>query len=818
MIRPVLSRPVAAAVLLFTLVHSHVAFAAWPHNPAVNLPICAVASYQNYPVIASDGAGGAIIAWEDQRGSDYDIYAQHVLVSGIPDPAWPVNGRALCTAINEQSSPVIVSDGSGGAIVAWQDYRSGTNYDIYAQHVLATGFVDPAWPLNGRALCQAANNQNFPKLAPDGAGGAVACWDDYRAGPNGDIYAQRVSAGGAAMWTVDGVAICTQATAQANSAIVSDGVGGAIIAWNDQRAGNYDIYAQHVFPTGGIDYYWPTDGLAICTQPNNQTNPTLVSDGAGGAIIAWSDLRSGTSSDIYAQHVELYGLVDSTWPADGRALCTFAGNQYVGASVSDGAGGIIVIWTDYRSGTADIFAGHIPATGIVDPAWPANGLSLCSATGLQTNPQAAPDGAGGALVTWNDQRSGAGYDIYVNHAPASGATDPAYPTDGLAVSTAANNQIFPMICSDGAGGAIVTWQDQRTGYSDIYAQRAARFGYLGTPEAEIVSVMDVPNDQGGKVKVSFNASYLDLNNDPNLYDYEVWRSVPGSQAMAALKAGARRLSSFAERPSGDPRAYLVGPDAAQAYWELISYVYPSHYVSGYAYVAPTTGDSTGAYNPKTAFMIVGRNSYGSMYWLSQPASGYSVDNIPPLPPAPFTGQYNAGIATLHWNPNVEPDLAGYRLYRGTTSGFTPGPGNLVVAKADTGYADPAASTYWYKLSAIDIHGNESGYTTLLPAGALDAPEGALPRELALERPAPNPSPGAVTLHYALPREARMSLSIYDAAGRRVRELIAGMRPAGSATVTWDLRDESGHMAGAGLYFARLEAQGRKLDRRFAVIH
>jgi len=50
------------------------------------------------------------------------------------DPAWPADGRALCTAANDQLSPAIVLDGSGGAIVTWQDSR-GTSPDIYAQRV-----------------------------------------------------------------------------------------------------------------------------------------------------------------------------------------------------------------------------------------------------------------------------------------------------------------------------------------------------------------------------------------------------------------------------------------------------------------------------------------------------------------------------------------------------------------------------------------------------------------------------------------------------------------------------------------------------------
>ena len=44
-------------------------------------------------------------------------------------------------------------------------------------------------------------------------------------------------------------------------------------------------------------------------------------------------------------------------------------------------------------------------------------------------------------------------------------------------------------------------------------------------------------------------------------------------------------------------------------------------------------------------------------WFSAPDSGYSVDNLPPAVPAPFTGQYVAGTASLHWNRNLEADLA-----------------------------------------------------------------------------------------------------------------------------------------------------------------
>lgn len=65
---------------------------------------------------------------------------------------WQVDGGPVCTAANVQTNPKIVSDGAWGAIIAWQDLRGGVAYDIYAQHILASGAADPAWPANGRAL------------------------------------------------------------------------------------------------------------------------------------------------------------------------------------------------------------------------------------------------------------------------------------------------------------------------------------------------------------------------------------------------------------------------------------------------------------------------------------------------------------------------------------------------------------------------------------------------------------------------------------------------------------------------------------------
>ena len=241
-----------------------------------------------------------IIAWHDNRsGTNFDIYAQRVDSSG--SALWTADGVPLCTAVSNQLFSAVISDGAGGAIVTWLDFRSGTNFDIYAQRVNGSG--NALWSVAGVPICTAANNQHDQRIVSDGAGGGIITWFDVRSGTDSDIYAQRVNGSGGALWAVDGVPVCTAANNQLTPTIVSDGAGGAVIAWYDYRSGtDYDIYARRVDNSGSA--LWTADGVPISTTANNQSYPTIVSDGAGGAIITWHDNRGGTDSDIYAQQVD----------------------------------------------------------------------------------------------------------------------------------------------------------------------------------------------------------------------------------------------------------------------------------------------------------------------------------------------------------------------------------------------------------------------------------------------------------------------------------------------------------------------------------
>ena len=93
-------------------------------------------------------------------------------------------------------------------------------------------------------------------------------------------------------------------------------------------------------------------------------------------------------------------------------------------------------------------------------------------------------------------------------------------------------------------------------------------------------------------------------------------------------------------------------------------------------------------------------------------------------------------------------------------------------------------------------------------------EGLAALEFALAQNRPNPFTNDTQIRFSVPSGgARVTLAIYDVAGRRVRELLSAKVTGGVHTVTWDGADDSGLKTGAGVYFYRLESTERKLTKK-----
>ena len=78
-----------------------------------------------------------------------------------------------------------------------------------------------------------------------------------------------------------------------------------------------------------------------------------------------------------------------------------------------------------------------------------------------------------------------------------------------------------------------------------------------------------------------------------------------------------------------------------------------------------------------------------------------------------------------------------------------------------------------------------------------------PRGVVFFGAVPNPFNPMTSLRFSLPRDGYVDLKIYDVAGRLVRTLASGSRPAGANDVRWNGTDDTNHAVASGTYFARL---------------
>ncbi len=220
--------------------------------------------------------------------------------------------------------------------------------------------------------------------------------------------------------------------------------------------------------------------------------------------------------------------------------------------------------------------------------------------------------------------------------------------------------------------------------------------------AQMISVLDVSNDQGGHVIVRWLPSLLDVTGNNLLSGYRIWRRAGLNTATAASSRGAQRLGA-----------------EDGWFWEPVGEV-PAARLSGYALTVSTPQDSLASGPGWTACFVQTLTRDPAVFYVSNVDSGFSVDNLSPPVPLPFAANYSLYSVALHWTPSRAADFREFRLHRGPLGNFVPGPSNLVIATRDTGYVDASGGAYYYKLVAVDVHGNTSRVATVSPTNPVAA--------------------------------------------------------------------------------------------------
>jgi hypothetical protein len=289
----------------------------------------------------------------------------------------------------------------------------------------------------------------------------------------------------------------------------------------------------------------------------------------------------------------------------------------------------------------------------------------------------------------------------------------------------------------------------------------------------ILNVTDIPADQGGWVRLTFRASCLDdaFGSFP-IVSYGVWRRIPASGT-----------------------------------WELVSSV-PALQQTEYVAAVPTISNAA-----SNDFQVTSHTTTPSIWFSSEIASGQSVDNLAPATPTQLTAAYTGSQTDLQWAVNSERDLSSYRVYRGSSAGFVPSAGNRIGSPGSNAFSDVGPAGSYYKVSAVDVNGNESGFALITPMQTTDAGD-PVPAVLSLAGAQPNPARGpGLRVTFTLPSPAPARLQLIDVTGRRL--LARDVGEVGVGRHSLDLAP--GRRLEPGLYWLRLEQGGREVRARVAVV-
>ena len=323
--------------------------------------------------------------------------------AGSAHAAWshdPISSGLQITP-NVRSQVIVpdgpVADGSGGVFVPFMQINSIGGNDIIVQRLTATGAPAIGWPAGGVTLVSLSSSRNTARAVLDGSGGVIVCWIDHRSGTRDEIYAQRLNALGVPQWTSNGILASSLGTAsKPQYSVCTDAAGGAFVAWRyDLSVADNDIFGTHVSSAGLATVF------SVYTPTLIQTNPQICPDGAGGAYIAFEDNTSGAGVDVKMGHVNAANtLTFGPITMDGNAV----GDQTQPTLLYDGASGVYIAWRDARfgPGETDIYVGHYDITGAPHIGFASDGYPTHLAADSKFTPAIALDATGGVYIFWNE--------------------------------------------------------------------------------------------------------------------------------------------------------------------------------------------------------------------------------------------------------------------------------------------------------------------------------------------------------------------------------------------------------------------------------
>jgi hypothetical protein len=332
------------------------------------------------------------------------------------------------------------------------------------------------------------------------ASGALVGWLEAGKDGTTRLRAQHLGPDGSRLWGAGGLPVVMDASGQSDARMRADGADGAFFVWADSRHGDdLAIYAMRLANDGSPAPGWPAAGRLVRTSAALPQSPFIAPDGAGGLLVLWHELETlaDLSHGLQPRLVRLLGdgSLAPGWPAAGvRLVVRDDAPLYVSDVGLDGVGGVYAAMTAVGPSGGRVFVQRLLTDGTRPAGWPAAGLEACASTGSQGEPKLAADG-GVVTAVWRDERDGEfEADIYAARFLADGSRPGGWPAAGLAIGQAAGIQRSPVVAARLYGGVAVAWSDGRSlGSSgwDIWGQTVNADGRLDVPVADMPRTLEL---------------------------------------------------------------------------------------------------------------------------------------------------------------------------------------------------------------------------------------------------------------------------------------------------------------------------------------
>ena len=474
-----------AALFVCLMLSRLLLFGQWTSDVSVNTPFMLKDGNQFVYSSVPDGAGGTISLWGDDSGSDSITFRNHLYLQRLSSQGfkqWSAGGSKVTDSENYISYGVLIADGTGGAFVSWVEAPGNIDSaaNIYAQRLDGNG--NRLWGNNGVLVCDSRQEQFSSSMVADGTGGVIITWVDNRniSDTSNQIYAQRLNGSGVPQWTANGVLISDLEGPFTGAGIYSSGSNSFTVVW-----------AEDVEQAGleGERLYWQKINVNSARQTASNVlildlapavaEPQLagaVPDPSGGFYLAITT-NDNTSAHLYLQHVLNDGSkafsatpfgfeVD---PSIGKltGVPGFSSVQYEIEMENDNAGGVVLAWTDTRSGQDGFFAQRFNSSG--SRLWNENDVSvLPDATGFNGGMGLVRNASGDFVFLVSRQGSTpVTNSLYAQKINMAGALQ--FGDAGTVISTAASLKFGSIIAS--GDNVIAIWNDNRSSVQfDVYAQ------------------------------------------------------------------------------------------------------------------------------------------------------------------------------------------------------------------------------------------------------------------------------------------------------------------------------------------------------------